>query len=1375
MNRVSIIISTENHFDYVGRLAARINDVCQSNKLHYEMVFVDDHSTDNTFEYLAQLERHYPIRLFSKEGKKGKGQAITEALKYVKYDTIVLLDADLRYAPEAIPNMLAELANGADIVVADNPQEKRSRLKRGRGIYDFIVGKFLKSFDFDVHSGLKIFRKTAIEKLHISSSERSFDLEFMVKAKKAGLRIIRHDLSIPEEKFGNNYGIFDGISDFLRSAFASTITTPAVLARPQRLIHELGGKQILHREQYSSEAYETPPKKLPYNHTAFQISHTLYIIFALISVGLFAFWWFQPMHIPENFTGDSRFFDVLLFLFVSYIIWHPIMMDVLTWAISSHIKAIRKQKPINGMSVAFITTIVPSSESLDLLHKCLPAMVHADYKHDTWLLDEGNSSKVREICDLYGVHYFSRKGIEDYNTSSGKYTRTKGGNHNSWYDMYGHAYDIVAQIDTDFVPKKNFLSATLGYFRDPKVAFVGTPQIYGNINESIVARGAAEQLYTFYGTVLQGLSSMGMTLLIGANHVIRTSALKGVDLYSAHITEDLITGMKLHSQGWRSVYLSYPLAIGEGPFSWEAYFSQQMRWAYGCIDIFLRYTPRMFWKMGLRRSIYYFFLQQHYFSGVAMALSMVLLTVYFITGIRAADIDLFRFFLYYSLIVVICWLMSIWLQRFNVDRKDDGELHMAGKIISIAAWPVWFLAFLSVITGKKISYKVTPKGDNESVVRTSLNVFIPHIAFGMLALLGIIISFITGHQSPGMIFWAASSAVLMLSVPFAQELFDSVIWIKETITGKIHTYYENYKRWAVQINKPLFFPRPFVHNRRSMRNKPHNIVVPTTKLSPFGKVFDSIFLSVIMLLSVSLYINQIGFYSDDWSFLGNFVLSQDQSLWGLFQTASTPNTAMRPVQNFLDAFLFWIFGLNPLGYQVFNAVVLTTNAVLFYLILRQIKVPRIIAICIPLIYALLPNYSTDRFWFAVFQANVSMFFYFLSLFAALKAVSFQTVWASHWKIVSIISLMLGALSYEVAIPLYLINIIILLNPTVLYKKLTTAKPMPIRNNTIFIILILIALGYMFLFKMKTTTRLSNMDFNYYLELITSAFSVNYGTWILSIPHIWGQTISLYATPSMFMLAGALYLIIFWYLYYVSTRPQVIMPSVAWMRNLTFISFAIFLLGYAIFFTNSQVGFSPTGIDNRVAIAGAIGVAITIVGFLGWMTRLLLPEKIARISFCILIAIMSTGSFLVVNAIATFWIRAHQEGQIILADIREQHPTIPAGSTLILDGVCAYVGPAPVFEAEWDLKGALQTYYKDPTMRADIVTPRMKVMKSHLETQIYTFPAKYPYKKLFVYNFDTKTTHPIKDAQAARDYFNTYNPDYSNGCPVAHAGKGVPIF
>src|SRR5438105_12273678 len=96
-------------------------------------------------------------------------------------------------------------------------------------------------------------------------------------------------------------------------------------------------------------------------HSNYIFSHCLHLLlsaFALLFVFSFAYWWFIPQHVPHNFFGTFRVFDILLFLLVSYIIWHPIIMEVLTWCISSHMKNIRKEKPAQGLKVAFITTIV---------------------------------------------------------------------------------------------------------------------------------------------------------------------------------------------------------------------------------------------------------------------------------------------------------------------------------------------------------------------------------------------------------------------------------------------------------------------------------------------------------------------------------------------------------------------------------------------------------------------------------------------------------------------------------------------------------------------------------------------------------------------------------------------------------------------------------------------------------------------------------------------------------------------------------------------------------------------------------------------------------------------------------------------------------
>jgi hypothetical protein len=59
---------------------------------------------------------------------------------------------------------------------------------------------------------------------------------------------------------------------------------------------------------------------------------------ALSFVELFALWWFNPQNIPHNFTGWATIFDIVLYLLVSYVIWHPIFMEVVTWILSSTMK-----------------------------------------------------------------------------------------------------------------------------------------------------------------------------------------------------------------------------------------------------------------------------------------------------------------------------------------------------------------------------------------------------------------------------------------------------------------------------------------------------------------------------------------------------------------------------------------------------------------------------------------------------------------------------------------------------------------------------------------------------------------------------------------------------------------------------------------------------------------------------------------------------------------------------------------------------------------------------------------------------------------------------------------------------------------------------
>lgn len=509
-----------------------------------------------------------------------------------------------------------------------------------------------------------------------------------------------------------------------------------------------------------------------------RLLHAFVSVAALLLVGIFGIFWFYPTHIPNNFDGWAHVFDFLLFAIGTFVVWHPVVMEVLSWAITARIKkpAVHPT-PESGKRVAFITTFVPGSEGISLLRTTLPAMVKADYPHDTWLLDEGGDPEARALCEMLGVKYFTRHGVPYYNDREGKFAaKTKGGNHNAWYDMYGDNYDYVAQIDTDFTPSRHFISRTIGYFNDPRVGFVGTPQVYGNTKESFIAKGAAEQTFGFYGPIMRGFSGMDNTLLIGANHVVRVKALRSVGHYSAHLTEDLLTGMKLHAGGWRSVYVPEALAIGEGPTTWKAFFNQQMRWAHGCMDIFLRYSPGLFKSMNIRQALYYFFLQQHYFSGLAMVLGVFGLGLYFLLGINTTDMNGTIFLALYLPVLAICGAMALWIQRFNVRPKLERGFYFAGKALAIATWPVFFMAFIGALRGKRLVFKVTPKGGAGAKHKANTvpaELFRPHLLIGVFCAVCLVAAFLFDRTSPIMLFWLFVVMLGMMLVPFSELIYNT--------------------------------------------------------------------------------------------------------------------------------------------------------------------------------------------------------------------------------------------------------------------------------------------------------------------------------------------------------------------------------------------------------------------------------------------------------------------------------------------------------------------------------------------------------------------------------------------------------------------------
>jgi hypothetical protein len=538
---------------------------------------------------------------------------------------------------------------------------------------------------------------------------------------------------------------------------------------------------------------------------------------------------------------------------------------------------------------------------------------------------------------------------------------------------------------------------------------------------------------------------------------------------------------------------------------------------------------------------------------------------------------------------------------------------------------------------------------------------------------------------------------------------------------------------------------------------------------------DCIFLGTVMLVSLISYINALGFYSDDWSYLDTFNASHNprELLASFF-----PSEAYRPLLVLPLVALFYIFGLQPLGYHIVESAMLFAVVLLLYAILRELSLPRLVTLAVPLTYALLPHYSTDRFWVSVSCANLSMLLCFISFYAALRTT---VSWSMGWMTISLAALMLSTLAYEVTIPLFIVI------PPLMWYRASTFSSRVTLNQAVshrfrigIALTPVIALVIAMVYKLATQQR-TKFQGRFLHQLgtvcwhaIVLAFNFNYGRYGLLLPRVAWRALNRYFNWPILLVCVFLGILIYWYLLRVG-RDAAWPPAAAWLL-LAASGLVIYGLAFSPFTADVTLDWITAGVANRTAIAAALGPALSLVGLMGWVGTLLHSQRIRGCWFAVTISIFCFSGCTIINTIASFWAKASKTQAEILTSIRSQFPVLEPESTIILDGACAYIGPGIVFEGDLDLEPALRLMYRDRTLQANIVTAKTRIDEDGLWTSLYDFKVRYSYSpKLIVYNYLRRIAAPLKDVHAARRYFQKYDPDFTSGCPPSQEAYGAPIF
>ena len=238
------------------------------------------------------------------------------------------------------------------------------------------------------------------------------------------------------------------------------------------------------------------------------------------------------------------------------------------------------------------------------------------------------------------------------------------------------------------------------FFAEDTVAFVQTPQVYGNIS-NFISRGAGYMQTVFYSLTQPGKNRFNSAFCVGTNVVFRKAAIDSIGgLHQKSKSEDIWTSIILHSKGWKSVYIPAILAVGDTPETIESYTKQQQRWATGAFEILFRRNPLVDRSLSMDQRLQYFGTATFYFSGLVTFCLLLLppLEIYLNLTPVNQNTPFSQWILFYAGLYVMQIIMAIY---------TIGSFRWQTLLLSTASFPIYTRAFVNALRGKDTAWHVT--------------------------------------------------------------------------------------------------------------------------------------------------------------------------------------------------------------------------------------------------------------------------------------------------------------------------------------------------------------------------------------------------------------------------------------------------------------------------------------------------------------------------------------------------------------------------------------------------------------------------------------------------------------------------------------------
>ena len=380
---------------------------------------------------------------------------------------------------------------------------------------------------------------------------------------------------------------------------------------------------------------------------------------------------------------------------------------------------------VDGRFQPTVDIFIPTYDEPEfILRRTVIGCQAVDYLPKTiYLLDDTRRDSIARLATELGCKYLTRPNND----------HAKAGNINHAIPLTTGKF--IAIFDADFIPTRNFLQRTLGFFQDPQLALVQTPQNFYNV-DPIARNLGLEDILTpeeevFYRQLQPIKDAAGSVVCAGTSFVVRREALESIGGFvTDSLSEDYFTGIRLSAKGYRLAYIDEKLSAGLAAENIADHAKQRLRWARGTLQaFFINSNPLTIPGLSFIQRLAHLEGLLHWFSSVASAFFLLMPLGYAflkIIPIRATTDDFLFFFLpyYITRLTVFSWL--------NYRSRSAILSNVYGLVL---AFPQAITVIQAMLNPFAKGFDVTPKGTKRDRFSFNWKLALPLlILFGLTAI-----------------------------------------------------------------------------------------------------------------------------------------------------------------------------------------------------------------------------------------------------------------------------------------------------------------------------------------------------------------------------------------------------------------------------------------------------------------------------------------------------------------------------------------------------------------------------------------------------------------------------------------------------------------